>query len=27
MAEDTIKKARAEVQMLMKEGFIIDPDK
>ena len=27
MAEDTIKKARAEVQMMMKEGFIIDPDK
>ena len=27
MAETTIKQARAEVQMLMKEGFIIDPDK
>ncbi len=27
MAEDIIKKARAEVQMMMKEGFVIDPDK
>ena len=27
MAEDTIRKARAEVQMMMKEGFIADPDK
>lgn len=27
MAESTIRKAREEVQFLMKEGFIIDPDK
>ena len=27
MAEDTIRKAREEIQFLMKEGFIIDPDK
>lgn len=27
MAEDTIRKAREEVQFLMKEGFIADPDK
>lgn len=27
MAEDTIRKAREEVQLLMKEGFIVDPDK
>jgi malate dehydrogenase (oxaloacetate-decarboxylating) len=27
MAEEIIQKARAEVQMMMKEGFIIDPDK
>ena len=27
MAEEIIKKARAEVQMMMKEGFVIDPDK
>lgn len=27
MAEGTIKKTRAEIQMLMREGFIIDPDK
>ncbi len=27
MAEKTIKKAREEVQLLMKENFIIDPDK
>ncbi|HZX10107.1 MAG TPA: NADP-dependent malic enzyme [Acidobacteriota bacterium] len=27
MAEETIKKAREEVQLLMKENFIIDPDK
>jgi malate dehydrogenase (oxaloacetate-decarboxylating) len=27
MAEETIKKAREEVQLLMKEKFIIDPDK
>ena len=27
MAEETIRKARDEVQMMMKEGFIIDPDK
>jgi malate dehydrogenase (oxaloacetate-decarboxylating) len=27
MAENTIRKAREEVQLLMKEGFIADPDK
>ena len=27
MADEIIKKARAEVQWMMKEGFIIDPDK
>jgi malate dehydrogenase (oxaloacetate-decarboxylating) len=27
MAETTIRKAREEIQLLMKEGFIIDPDK
>ncbi|MBM3293611.1 MAG: NADP-dependent malic enzyme [Candidatus Aminicenantes bacterium] len=27
MAEDIIRQSRAEVQMMMKEGFIIDPDK
>ena len=27
MAEETIRAARAEVQMMMKQGFIIDPDK
>jgi malate dehydrogenase (oxaloacetate-decarboxylating) len=27
MADEIIQKARAEVQMMMKEGFIIDPDK
>ncbi|MGB9906764.1 MAG: NAD(P)-dependent malic enzyme [Candidatus Saccharicenans sp.] len=27
MAETTIRKAREEIQFLMKEGFIIDPDK
>ena len=27
MAAETIKKARTEVQWMMKEGFIIDPDK
>ncbi|MGB9836598.1 MAG: NAD(P)-dependent malic enzyme [Candidatus Saccharicenans sp.] len=27
MAESTIRKAREEVQFLMKEGFILDPDK
>jgi malate dehydrogenase (oxaloacetate-decarboxylating) len=27
MAEATIKEARAQVQMLMKENFILDPDK
>ena len=27
MAEEIIQKARAEVQMMMKEGFVIDPDK
>ncbi len=27
MAEDTIRKARQEIQFLMKEGFIVDPDK
>jgi malate dehydrogenase (oxaloacetate-decarboxylating) len=27
MAENTIRQARAEVQMMMKEGFIADPDK
>ena len=27
MAEKTIKKAREEVQLLMKEQYIIDPDK
>ena len=27
MAEDTIRKAREEIQFLMKEGFIVDPDK
>lgn len=27
MAETTIRKAREEIQFLMKEGFIVDPDK
>ncbi len=27
MAEQTIRKAREEIQYLMKEGFIVDPDK
>lgn len=27
MAENTIRKAREEIQFLMKEGFIVDPDK
>jgi malate dehydrogenase (oxaloacetate-decarboxylating) len=27
MADEIIQKARAEVQWMMKEGFIIDPDK
>jgi malate dehydrogenase (oxaloacetate-decarboxylating) len=27
MADEIIQKARAEVQMMMKEGFVIDPDK
>lgn len=27
MAESTIRKAREEIQFLMKEGFIVDPDK
>ncbi|MDH7493986.1 MAG: malate dehydrogenase, partial [Candidatus Saccharicenans sp.] len=27
MAETTIRKAREEIQFLMKEGFITDPDK